>query len=98
MTGQGGATPFIELDFPTMWCRRHWRPFMVRNGLPHGAKATVDLFGKAAAMQAIVDAAQADAHNLGDAMRRFAPICCFVSADDLEAVYAASGIRSMGQS
>lgn len=81
----------VTLDWDVMWCARHLEPF--RAEWPKGAGvAMLSLAGRAMAMPAVIDAAGADAEQLNVALRRFAPICCFVSADDLAAVYAEAGV------
>lgn len=81
----------IVLDWQVMWCPRHLEPF--RAEWPKGAGvAMLALTRRAMAMPAIVDAAGGDADNVSAALRRFAPICCFLPRDDLEAVYAEAGV------
>jgi hypothetical protein len=81
----------VQLDWHVMWCARHLEPF--RAEWPKGAPvAMLELTRRALEMPAIIDAAEADATNIGKALKRFAPICCFVSHDDLRAVYELAGI------
>lgn len=86
MTGPGTV-----LDWDAMWCARHLEPF--RAEWPKGAAvAMVELLRRALAMPAVIDAAKADTEQIDVALRRFAPICCFVSHEDLQAVYALAGV------
>jgi hypothetical protein len=48
----------------------------------------VRLFTAAAAMPAVVDAAHGDTAQLTEALQRFKPLCCFVSREAMEAIYA----------
>jgi hypothetical protein len=78
--------PPITLDW-SLWCARHLEPY--RAGWPRGAPlAMIRLFEKAVAMPAVADAAKGDAANLGTALVRFAPVCCFVGKDAMDAIYA----------
>lgn len=79
-------------DFQELWCPRHAEP--LRSGWPaSGAAAMIELFARATTMPAIADAANNQADRIPDALRRFAPICCFLSGEDLAAVYAAAGVK-----
>lgn len=83
--------PKVLLEWDVMWCDRHLEPF--RAEWPKGAAvAMLELARRALNMPAIIDAAGADAGNLGASLARFSPVCCFLTADDLAAVYAASGV------
>lgn len=78
--------PQVELDWD-LWCARHLEPYRAR--WPLGAPtAMVKLFQAAAAMPAVVDAAHGDAAQLTRALRRFAPLCCFVPAAVMRAIYS----------
>jgi hypothetical protein len=76
-----------ELDWKVMWCSRHLDPY--RAAWPAGAvQAMVALFGAAARMPAVADAAHGDADQIPAALARFAPICCFVGKQALDRIYA----------
>ena len=76
----------VTLDFGRHWCPRHLEPY--RAQWPKGAPlAMMRLAEAAAAMPAVIDAAEGDANRLGDALDRFAPLCCFVPAQTLQAIY-----------
>ena len=69
-----------------MWCPRHLQPY--RAAWPQGfAVAMIALFGAAASMQAVIDYCQGDAGQLTQALQRFAPACCFIPRETLQAVY-----------
>jgi hypothetical protein len=69
-----------------MWCPRHLRPY--RAAWPQGfAVAMVRLFDAAARMQAVADFCRGDAGKLTDALVRFAPACCFIPGEALQAIY-----------
>lgn len=91
MSAQEGAaddTPQVTLDW-SLWCPRHLEPY--RAAWPKGAAvAMLALFKAAAAMPAVSDAAGGDAANLTAALQRFKPLCCFVSKEKLDAIYAES--------
>lgn len=83
--------PEVELSWDVMWCSRHLEPF--RAEWPKGAAvAIVKLFQAAIAMPAIADAAGCDTAKLNEALARFAPVCCFVSAEALAEVYREAGV------
>lgn len=82
-----GGPPPIVLDWQVMWCGRHLEPYRVRWPLGAGV-AMMRLFYAAQAMPAVQDAANRDPAHLMAALARFAPICCFVGGDVLEAIYA----------
>lgn len=92
--------PLVMFDWATMFCPRHGEPF--RPTWPAGAAtALTTMFQKAALMPAVMDASGrdpvtglADANGLSAALKRFAPLCCFVSREDLAAVYAAAGVAT----
>lgn len=48
------------------------------------------LFQAAAKMPAVADAAHGDVAQLGAALARFAPVCCFVGQAVLDEIYAAT--------
>lgn len=50
--------------------------------------AMMRLFDAAVKMPAVTDAAHGDARNLTAALQRFRPLCCFISKEDLDAIYA----------
>lgn len=78
--------PRVELDW-SLWCGRHLKPY--RAQWPKGsAVAMMRLFQAAVAMPAVSDAARGDAANLTAALKRFAPLCCFIPKDKLDAIYA----------
>lgn len=78
--------PRVELDW-SLWCPRHLEPY--RENWPKGAPlAMLRLFEAAVALPAVADAAKGDAGNLGAALKRFAPLCCFVGKEKLGAIYA----------
>jgi hypothetical protein len=80
------STPRVELDW-SLWCHRHLSPYEAQ--WPKGAAvAMTRLFNAAVRMPVIADAAGHDARNLTRALRRFAPLCCFISREALEAIYA----------
>ena len=82
-----GASGPIILDWSVMWCDRHLSPY--RAQWPLGAPtAMLALFHAAVAMPAVQVEAKHDAANLQAALERFAPVCCFVGGDALEAIYA----------
>jgi hypothetical protein len=69
-----------------MWCPRHLQPY--RTAWPAGfAVAMVRLFDAAIRMQAVTDYCQGDAGKLTAALERFAPVCCFVPRETLQAIY-----------
>lgn len=77
--------PRVTLDW-SLWCARHLEPYRAR--WPKGAPlAMVRLFEAAVAMPAVADAAGGDTANLTAALRRFAPLCCFVGKEKLDAIY-----------
>jgi hypothetical protein len=84
------STPPLDLSWKVMWCERHLEPY--RADWPSGAGvAMIMLFSEAVKMPAIADASNNDARNLGRALERFSPICCFVSHEVIETIYKATG-------
>ena len=78
--------PQVQLDW-SLWCSAHLSPYRAR--WPRGAAvAMLRLFQAAVAMPAVADAAGGDTANLTAALQRFKPLCCFISREDLDAVYA----------
>ena len=81
----GSQRPMVVLDW-TLWCARHLEPF--RKDWPKGASiAMMALFDAAVKMPAIQAHASHDANKLTQALRRFAPLCCFVSPEILNEIY-----------
>jgi hypothetical protein len=82
----GQDRPQVWLDW-SLWCGRHLEPYRAR--WPQGAPlAMMRLFDAAVRMPAVIDAAGGRTENLTEALKRFAPLCCFISHDDLEKIYA----------
>lgn len=95
--------PRINFSFAVHWCPRHLEPF--RPTWPTGAVAAMKMLLDAVlVMPAVTDACgttpdgKADATNLDAVLRRFAPLCCFVSADVREAIYVAAEVKKPPQS
>lgn len=95
-----GDQPKVILSFDVHWCPRHLRPFRAR--WPHGtAVAMIELLQAAVAMPAIsaacpvTDDGKADAAYLDEALRRFAPLCCFITADARAAIYRKAGVIAL---
>lgn len=81
------ASPMVILDFDVHWCPRHLEPY--RGQWPKGAAlAMARLFNAAVVMPAVHDAAGGDANNIKAALDRFAPLCCFIGKEALDAIYA----------
>jgi len=79
-------SPPVMLDW-SLWCGRHLEPYRAR--WPEGAMvAMMRLFDAAVKMPAVAEAAGHKTENLTGALQRFAPLCCFISRDELEAIYA----------
>lgn len=86
MTAQEPERPMVTLDW-SLWCARHLEPY--RAQWPKGAAiAMMRLFDAAVAMPAVADAAGNDVARLTEALRRFAPVCCFVGKDAMDRIYA----------
>ncbi|HLJ99291.1 MAG TPA: hypothetical protein VKU39_05220 [Streptosporangiaceae bacterium] len=77
----------IELDWDVMWCPRHIGPYKPK--WPAGATVgMLRLFQAAAAMPAVIAAASGDTDRIPAALARFKPVCCFVSKQVLDQIYA----------
>jgi hypothetical protein len=84
--------PSVMLDFVDVWCPRHAEPF--RAEWPSGVPvAMVEIITVAAAQPAVVQWARGDAHELEAALRRFSPLCCFLTHRQRQAIYAKAGVR-----
>lgn len=92
-----GQTP-VQLDW-SLWCDRHLQPY--RAQWPKGAPlAMVQLFRAAAAMPAVIAYCGgggdqlADPGKLTEALQRFKPLCCFVSKETMDRIYAETRPRA----
>ncbi len=84
MTGEQSGNA-VQLDW-SLWCSRHLDPY--RAQWPAGATlAMMRLFEAAVAMDAVAEAASHDPANLTAALRRFRPLCCFISREALRKIY-----------
>lgn len=88
----------INFSFTTHWCARHLEPF--RAEWPKGAAVALKgLLDVALTMPAVTDACgttpdgKADASNLDEVLRRFAPLCCFITKEQREEIYRKAGVR-----
>lgn len=80
-----GPAAQVQLTWD-LWCPRHLEPYRAK--WPAGAGvAMLRLFDAAVKMPAVADAAGGQAVNLTEALRRFAPLCCFISHEELQAIY-----------
>jgi len=83
--------PRVEMLWRRDWCARHLEPF--RAEWPRGAvTAMIMLYNAAVQMPAIVDAAAGDSARIEAAFERFKPLCCFVDAGTLAAIYSKAGV------
>ena len=86
----------VVLDW-SLWCTRHLKPYMSR--WPEGAAvAMVRLFDAAVHMKAVADYCHGNTDRLTEALHRFAPLCCFVPYEQLQAIYAETVPRPDGGS
>jgi len=86
MTAGPGKPPAGVALGMWMWCPRHLQPY--RAAWPRGfAVAMTRLFDAAVRMQAVIDWCQGDAGKIAGALARFAPVCCFIPNEDLQAIY-----------
>lgn len=93
--GREKGKPSIGLDFRTTWCPRHLEPFRVR--WPKGAAiALVELFREFTADERAQKLAGGDALKLAAVVAECSPLCCFVSNEALDRVYAKGGVRRGG--
>lgn len=85
--------PGVQLDFARHWCPGHLAPYRAR--WPAGAPtAMVRLFGAFVEDERILAAGPKDAdgkvkaQSLQALVDEFSPLCCFVGAETMAAIYA----------
>jgi hypothetical protein len=82
---ENSPRPMIVLDWD-LWCGRHLEPYHA--AWPGGAAvAMVRLCEVAVKMPAVIDASGGDATRITETLQRFRPLCCFITRDQLQAIY-----------
>lgn len=89
--------PNVHLDFQVHWCPEHLEPF--RERWPEGAGvAMIRLFEAAVADERILAAAPRNAEgkamgaSLDALLLEHSPLCCFLGAEVMQAIYKESGV------